>query len=893
LALCFFYFFLLRFFLDKKSKAFLKNCLDVNPVFLQKFGIKIVLLFLYVHKKNTVIKREINSQSNIHRLAVYTCTLLFFTLSLFSQTSHTIAQSKINALNNLILAVEELGIDATKEKMTVHTAELFLSFANWDETNDSINTVIFSGTLPLPTQISNSYTPSSLAQFLPEFERQEVIILLDNALAELSGLLAGNALRKPYIEIDWTSIDITGNKLVQNGKPVFLQDYIWKPSDTLFTQYYGNQSNSLTNSAAGLNFGAPFLGQTSVPGYISSQYPEILDLDNRYTKFDIDHPQARQLHIDLFQEVVPILKGSNTSKLGYMLTNEPHWNTAAGSWDVITPSDTTKNKFADWLAQKYNNTIGDLQLLWSTNPSSFQQAAQNFIFPVPYSYQGTAEWYDWMKFNQERVTEWFTFLKDEIQNHDSLAKTHIKVMPWQWVGNTRDHGIDFEALAQISSVVGNDAGAYNSYLWGGSQSWEAKYNFYWKEVAMMYDFFASVNPNAIIYNSEGHFTNKGSSANIFMQPSYIKMAYWLAYLQGMDITKDWVWTRDPDGSVPSNRKNSHSGTVTQQPQVLHEITSTVMDINRFAKEVDAFQNERKAIRIFYSETSAINTVDLNNSNINSNRANYMNPIHELYEAMYFDGLSIGFATEDIINQQNHSNWDALVITNTKYVTTNELQALQSYIDGGGTVFMDAISLSYDEYGRQHIDSLNGANLTLVSAQNSTVLLKQEVDNFLAQNSITPVVSVLEINPLGNSIKGCLNRSVILDSGRTVAVLINIANQPINVTLSLNNSYSDFKVIDLLDNGKTLCKTITMQPEEVLLLELNEGESCNAQCIPLILHNAKEISGGQYHASDSIVSSARIPEGCKVDYYSNSILLENNFAANKGAGFTADIIDCYE
>ena len=91
--------------------------------------------------------------------------------------------------------------------------------------------------------------------------------------------------------------------------------------------------------------------------------------------------------------------------------------------------------------------------------------------------------------------------------------------------------------------------------------------------------------------------------------------------------------------------------------------------------------------ITYSETSA------------TNKANYMDQVFELYESLNFEGIPIGFATKDILSLQNPNNWDMVLIRNTEYVTIAELDAVQNYLNQGGTVLIDEISFKKDEYKR--------------------------------------------------------------------------------------------------------------------------------------------------------------------------------------------------
>ena len=79
------------------------------------------------------------------------------------------------------------------------------------------------------------------------------------------------------------------------------------------------------------------------------------------------------------------------------------------------------------------------------------------------------------------------------------------------------------------------------------------------------------------------------------------------------------------------------------------------------------------------------------------RSYYVNDLFELYENLKFEGVPLGFATENIINTQDNSNWDAILLWKTEFVTANELNALQNYLNNGGTLLIDAVSLKMSEY----------------------------------------------------------------------------------------------------------------------------------------------------------------------------------------------------
>ena len=83
----------------------------------------------------------------------------------------------------------------------------------------------------------------------------------------------------------------------------------------------------------------------------------------------------------------------------------------------------------------------------------------------------------------------------------------------------------------------------------------------------------------------------------------------------------------------------------------------------------------------------------------------MDDVFALYESLFFEGMPIGFATDDIIKKQNNNDWKVTLISKTPFVTKEELSAIQEYLNKGGTVIMDTESLRKNEYG-QELKKLN-------------------------------------------------------------------------------------------------------------------------------------------------------------------------------------------
>ena len=102
-----------------------------------------------------------------------------------------IAKLKIDTLNSLIVQAENSQIDVLHERTTIRTAEIFLKFADWDELHQTENTTSFA-------QVSRySKNASEMAAILPNFERNDVVVMLTEAISKLKKKLNSDIVCKP------------------------------------------------------------------------------------------------------------------------------------------------------------------------------------------------------------------------------------------------------------------------------------------------------------------------------------------------------------------------------------------------------------------------------------------------------------------------------------------------------------------------------------------------------------------------------------------------------------------------------------------------------------------------------------------------------------------------
>lgn len=761
------------------------------------------------------------------------------------------ANEKIDTLKNLMREARVKGVDVTREETTLWFSQEFLKFADWDESNPDAVKYMFDQYGPYKDQ------GADYAAKLPDFQRTKVIGILDQSIQTLTAVIEGEIDRRPVAKVDWENIEVREDMLMSNGKPVFLYDYFSKSvgrpltdtdvyNDHLGAIYHGGQrlydvnkdravNSYLLNEDGSFdeerlsyiteipdtNVGFLILWNMGIPDWVLKKEPEAAKGRSLFTGYDIDNPLVRDVWGKIIRKAGDLTKGKKVTQLGYILSNEPHWYSEKGHWshqfkEMNSISSYTQAKFQSWLDRKYNGDIDALNKNWKTSFSNFE--AVSITIPIDRATRGTPIWYDWSRYNMDRSIDWFTYLQGELREANPEADTHIKIMPNMFTENSRSHGIDVEALTELTSMIGDDAKTRSSrhLNYKVAEEWEERYSYFWEEMSVAYDFMESVSPNKIHINSESHFLSASWSRELDMSEDYVRSVFWLATIQGMDAAISWFWARDPDGS-PEDRlegeleffdpalAGSFAGSVNQQPHIANAKTQVMMDMNSFSEEIMTIRKQNRPIRLFHSETSAIN------------KKFHMTEQFKLYESLFFEGFPLGYATQKIIQKQDNDDWSTVLVYKTPFVTDAEFKALQSYLDMGGTVIVDSSrSLSFDEYGEPRVEKLRNSAGRLITLNNANV--EQMKDRALTETaSELPDVVLTENN--GTTHKGTTWRAVKTADGRYLVNALNIGKTSTVLNLGLKGS-EPAQVVDLL-TGKEMGTEFTLKPNGVLLLEVRQ------------------------------------------------------------------------
>lgn len=539
-------------------------------------------------------------------------------------------------LSGFISEMEEKGMDAEREKASLWFAEQYQSFANWDEQNWALNEKMFATITYHP----NGKTSGDLASDLPEFERSEICLMLEDSIADAKAVLDGSLVRKDTNMFDWTNVEHIEGNFVSEGRPVFIHDYFSKPLDItndntdMFNAYLGAldkpvaiSANLITDKEGTVNqtlvdnitkrpadnVGYMMLWHSDLPKFITEDTEinsGLWDGKSNFTAYDINNPVVRDLWEKSLAAIIPQVAGEKYTTLGYCISNEPHWFLDQSHWGVIKNADGTlgfsdyaHEEFVKWLTEKY----GDVKAMnenWATEFASFSEATRGVVPLDATKYRGTAVWYDVCTFNMDRAYEWLSFLNDTLVKYDPDGKTHLKIMPDLFIQENRTHGVNLEDLTAMTGIIGNDAKTrkVNFKTTGDSDAWTENFAYMWDEIGFAYDFMASVSPDKAHVNSEGHFLSTAAYRDLYMTPEYVRSTFWFATIMGMDASMNWFWGRNPDGSIENRLQvtdnpgllQSYPASTAQQPRVANELSATMMDLNAYSEEIVQFQERKES-----------------------------------------------------------------------------------------------------------------------------------------------------------------------------------------------------------------------------------------------------------------------------------------------------------
>lgn len=760
-------------------------------------------------------------------------------------------QAKSVALSNKVAEANVAGVNTDYAKVSQVTIRLFKDiYAPWDRANS--NAIVAKYNANTFKSGNDPVGPIGL----PFDELADCLELADAAIAELQAQIDGNITLQAPPNFATGGVSLNGTHYKQNGKVVLPHYFFWHPFDEDIMQAYGRMgegylaltdmassntvkswrysglvnlmSNQVTANRSPNQF---FVGHVDYSNsWHRANTPDAFNVGGRlFTDYDIDHPYVRPWLDQLFSKMLlPAVTACQTNERIHMLANEPVWSIRQGGVDATQGiSSYTTGKFATWLQTKYGSTT-ILNATWGTSHGSFSAAANaNYVANsgVSTNLQGGPIWYDWCRFNMDRVNDWFAYLHNGVKSVDPNAqgKTHIKVMGERSMHAVyHDEGLDFEYINNLVDLPGADnqmcsRRAYDSeyYQLLNVGDWYNRYQLEWRKQSLMVDFVKSLNPEKSFYDSEWHGLSGSRWRDFHMEPKYVRAALWLASTHGVAAFNAWVWCRydGNEGGTQNGQPQNGSdffGESATQPLQLDAWGRTMKELNAHGNAVASLVPAQRYYVMYYCKDAAIQD------------ATYTTTLADVYESLKLLNVPVGFTTPAKLATVTNAS-QTLIMPPTKFISNADLASLQSFAASGGKIVVvnSASNFTKTEQGGNRG---GGAGFTPYATVNLGAVLTMADTFGAALAPRKPALPVLFDIKTTNGVAayGVLcNQSTNPISGGQTFSLINVSKDPRRVTVQLPSAPS-FVLTNLITGKIIATNTITLLPQDVFLIAATSG-----------------------------------------------------------------------
>ncbi|MDZ8117066.1 alpha-amylase family protein [Pontiella agarivorans] len=736
-------------------------------------------------------------------------------------------------LVRLMAEAEAAGLSTDYAYVSKVVIERFQTFAQYDYENPSVMSNAVADWW-LGKKIPNAATYHIE---LPFDEMAECLTVSSNAIVELQQQLATNIVLAPPLDLSSSTMVLTNDYWTLDGIPAFPSTFTWMPGDEDLMQAFGRMAGSyytlknlepdgtvslsfLTNEREDAYYQTTnnmepqqiFLGG-AVDGWMISTNSAVTNGARNFVTYDTDSPQIRGWLMQLFDRIIPEVCGPAGSGDGarmHLLANEPNFATREGGWKAENGvSAHTMAKYKTFLEGRYTNDIAYLNSTYGTSYTDFDAARDGMILPIPLALQGSPVWYDWCRFNMDRINDYFEFLKAGTKTHDpGNAPATIKVLGRQFLSE-RDEGIDVEYLAKLMDVQGADNKVVplgmSNLNFKESMSWTNRYGMKWTTQSTTLDFMRSVSPGKAFYDSEWHGLSTGRWRDFSMDPGYVRAAIWMAATHGMRAMQAWYWPRDDDGSLRKGDANAMLGSIVTLPAALDAYGRTFKELNAHAEAVVSLIPETRNYMIYHCDEAAIQDED------------YLQELEYVYEALKLLNVPVGFVTPSTFSNVTAST-HTIIMPPAQFVADDSLAHLQAFEAAGGNIIqVDGPSPSFakDEHGKARGSS--GLSLYAnVAYSSDTYTMAAALEDALSDLKPELPIDISVTDSGGATAYGVLAmQSMDPATGNSTVTLINLSKESRTVTLS------SFDYINLL-TGQSTSHVHVLDPYDVLLLKTDKS-----------------------------------------------------------------------
>ncbi len=443
-----------------------------------------------------------------------------------------------------------------------------------------------------------------------------------------------------------------------------------------------------------------------MPGWMLEKYPELRKKREGFLQFCLHATEGQGLLQRYLQWLIPQIK-DHPALHSICLSNEPV--------NVEEPCEPGRRAWQAWLAARHGD-IGTLNRRWQTEYREFSEV------PQPNPYDGAAgrrpqAEYDFVLFNQEFFAGWHRQLAEVVHQIAPRLPVHAKAMAWTfWNDGDLRCGVDAELFGRFSQINGNDSVNFYDY---GRGEWAQG----WQLNARSLDLQRSVQ-DLPVFNTENHLIPDRETRAV--PPQHLRAALWQAAVHGQSASTIWVWERTFDP------KSDFAGSVMHRPACAEAVGHTGLDLLRFGDEVTALQRLPPQVAVLYSTTA-----------LAYDGGEYSDCSGQLYQALAFSGVKVGFVTERQLSAGRFPDGAVLFVPGVSHLPQAAFGALRQYRGKLVLVGGDEV-LARDEYDQPQPEAAAlpvAGRIPFRRGQTEAKQLWASVLERLRALGVTPMVSV--------------------------------------------------------------------------------------------------------------------------------------------------------
>lgn len=658
---------------------------------------------------------------------------------------------------------------------------------------------------------------------LPLKEMKACLDVAEHAWAELRLQLTGDITLREAPNFSQGKTELRAGYYRLDGRTVFPSSLVWMPKTEGFMESFGRLGESYYSlgnlkekgtldervlqravrsleqqgerNAAPLVF---FMGHGPA-GWMKREHPGILQGARHFTQYDIDSPLIRDWIKSLCAGLLPGMSRAGADRpLVHLLANEPHFSTQRGGWRADNGlSEYSLQKYRDWIAVKYR-TVAALNDVYGTAYGNLDQVKVKL--PIDPALRGGALWYDWCRFNMDRVNGWFAFLKQQVQANDlHRSPVTIKMLGFTLSTPERDHGLDMETLTKLQDIPGADlrVAPRDAVFYGKQEAgldpetgWVSRYAYDWVEQSMYLDFTKSLCPDKLFYDSEWHGFGAVSWRHFHLSRDYVRSAFWMAFSHGMGAVKPWLWGRGSDGALKGGA--DHIGELATQPVALDAYGRVMKELNAHAERVVLAVPTVRRFVIYYCEEAAIQD------------GHYPEHFKTIYEALKLLNLPVGFTTPSEIMGLDVRQ-QILIVPPMQFIADPSLTRIQAFQRSGGRVVLFGSPQNFckNEMGTPR----SGARIEdpFVTLMVRGVLpMARDLDTALAEVKPLMPIEVAVADADGKKAYGVIiHQAQDPKTGKPFLLLNNVSKDERRVSLKSHGRFTDVIIRQSVQNELTL------------------------------------------------------------------------------------------